>query len=86
MNHAVIAIRGKARSIRPDVADAPECAMTDQPAATAKTALPAIPAGFSALAGCANFGEIGDLIDHQSGIAMNRADQRGQPRRNRRAI
>jgi hypothetical protein len=37
----------EARLIRPDVADAPECAMTDGSAVIAKTALPAISRYFS---------------------------------------
>jgi hypothetical protein len=78
--------------MRPDVADAPECAMTDRSAAMAETVFPAISRYFlifpwlSALAGRANFGEMGDLIDHQSGIATDRANQRGGAWRNCRAI
>jgi hypothetical protein len=44
------------------------------------------PLGFSALAGRANFGEIGDLIDHRSGTATDLADQNAAARRNRLAI
>jgi hypothetical protein len=60
--------------------------MTDISAAMAETVLPAISAGLSALAGRANFGEMGDLIDHPSGIATDRQINAGQPRRNRLAI
>jgi hypothetical protein len=47
---------------------------------------PDISLASQALAGRANFGEMGDLIDHQSGIATDRANQRGGAWRNCRAI